>query len=79
MSDVPRPVGDRYISAGTPFLKRRGMKRGCEVAGSGQTAVMNTFAVVGMGLAFSLLWRERGSGTTYLPGVAILKTSASSS
>lgn len=37
------------------------------------------FAVVGLGLAFFLLWRERRSGTTYLPGVAILKTSASSS
>ena len=35
-----------------PFLKRSGMKRGREVAGSGQMAVMNTFAVVGLGLPF---------------------------
>jgi hypothetical protein len=66
------------ISAANPILKRSGMKRGREVAGSGQMAVMNTFAVVGSGLVFFLLWRERRAGTTYLPGVAILKTSASS-
>jgi hypothetical protein len=79
MPDVPRPVGGRYISAATPSLRRSGMKRGREVAGTGQMVVMNTFAVVGLGLPFFLLWRERRSGTTYLLGVAILKTSASSS
>jgi hypothetical protein len=72
-------VGDRYISAATPFLKLSGMKRGCEVAGSVQMAVMNIFAIVGLGLPFFLLWLERRSGTTYLLGVAILKISASSS
>ena len=66
------------ISAATPFLKRSRMKRGREFAGTGQMAVMNTFAVVGSGLPFFLLWRERLAGTTYLLGVAILKTSASS-
>jgi hypothetical protein len=66
------------ISAATPFLKRSRMKRGREFAGTGQMAEMNTFAVVGLGLPFFLLWRERRAGTTYLLGVAILKTSASS-
>ena len=56
MPDVPRPVGDRYISLPqTPSLGRSGMKRGRAVAGTGQMAVMNTFAVVGLGLAFFLL------------------------
>jgi hypothetical protein len=49
---------NNIISAATPFLKRSRMKRGREVAGSGQMALMNTFAVVGLGLPFFLLWRE---------------------
>ena len=63
-------MGDRYISAATPFLKHSGMKRGREVAGSGQMAVMNTFAVV-MATTYGML--RAVAPTLHSPGEVLAR------